>query len=104
VQDGIDWRHTVLLVESTRELLANVRRHAGATTAFVTVRQADGRLRLVVEDDGVGIGPREGPPTFGSGTWRLRRHAQILGGGLALERRARGGTSATLEVDAYARR
>ncbi|MCK9247598.1 MAG: hypothetical protein M0P31_01260 [Solirubrobacteraceae bacterium] len=104
VEHGIDWRHTVLLVESTRELLSNVRRHAGAHRAFVTVRVTGGRLRLTVEDDGVGVAAAGAPPSFGSGLWRLDRHAEVLGGGVSVEPRPQGGTRVTLEVPAASRR
>jgi signal transduction histidine kinase len=36
------------------EALANVAKHSGATAATVTMERADGVVRLVVEDDGVG--------------------------------------------------
>lgn len=44
------------LLAVLREALTNVARHAGAATADVEVRTADGRLTLQVTDDGRGIG------------------------------------------------
>jgi two-component system, NarL family, sensor kinase len=44
-----------LLFTTTRELLTNVVKHAGATSAHIGLTQADGQARLVVSDDGRGV-------------------------------------------------
>ncbi|MFZ0386064.1 MAG: ATP-binding protein [Solirubrobacteraceae bacterium] len=49
--------HRDLIVATVRELVTNVVKHAGATHVDITVRSDDGLLRLVVADDGSGIGP-----------------------------------------------
>jgi two-component system, NarL family, sensor kinase len=49
--------HHDLIVATARELLTNVVKHAGATHVDITVRSDDGMLRLMVADDGLGIGP-----------------------------------------------
>lgn len=62
-----DWSPTPadpLLYRTARELLANVARHARATSATVTLARADGMARLVVADDGVGM--PTGPPDGGA--------------------------------------
>ncbi|WP_147943915.1 GAF domain-containing protein [Microbispora hainanensis] len=68
------------LLAVLREALSNVVRHARATRADVAVHAADGRLTLVVEDNGVGI-PAEGRR---SGLRNLADRAERLGGALAL--------------------
>ena len=69
------------------EAVANVVRHAGSTTARVTVAREAGQLRLSVEDDGVGgAAPRQG----GVGLVSMRERCQELGGTLQVRSRARG--------------
>ncbi|PTL56316.1 sensor histidine kinase [Paraconexibacter algicola] len=101
VEPDVHRRHTVLLVESARELLANVRRHANASRATVRVALRDGELELAVEDDGVGFDEAAVAAAGDAGhvgIWRLRRHARVLGGAFTLSRRPGGGTRAALRV------
>ncbi len=93
--------HTVLLTESARELLQNVRRHARARTVSVTVRCSDDVVELAVEDDGQGVVDADVERALGEGhvgVWRLRRHAEALGGRFTLTARPGGGTRAALEI------
>jgi signal transduction histidine kinase len=71
------------------EALANVARHARATRAWVRLRQ-DEALWLEVADDGDGM-----PSGFvaGVGVASMRQRAAELGGTLAIEPRAGGGTT-----------
>jgi PAS domain S-box-containing protein len=45
----------VLLFQSVRELLINVRKHAGTHQAVVTIELQDGQLRITVRDEGAGV-------------------------------------------------
>ena len=71
-----------------REALSNVARHAGATSARVTVEADPRRVELIVDDDGRGI--REDAPR--SGLANLRRRASDLGGEFEVTAREGGGT------------
>ncbi|KAA9375484.1 GAF domain-containing protein [Microbispora cellulosiformans] len=68
------------LLAVLREAVSNLVRHARATRADVVVHAGDGRLVLVVEDNGVGI-PAEGRR---SGLRNLADRAGRLGGALTL--------------------
>ena len=46
---------TVLLFQSVRELLINVRKHAGTHQALVTIELQEGQLRITVKDEGAGV-------------------------------------------------
>jgi len=76
------------------EALTNVAKHAEATTARVSVRCAEGRLRLVVADDGRG-GATAAP---GSGLEGLRSRVAALDGTFDLASPAGAGTTLTVEV------
>jgi signal transduction histidine kinase len=80
-----------------RESLTNVGKHAGATQVVVRIT-IDSNLRIVVVDDGHGIG--EGA-VEGLGLKNMRNRAGNLGGTLELSRSREGGTrlSWTVPID-----
>jgi tetratricopeptide (TPR) repeat protein len=63
-----------------QEALSNIVRHAGARTAQVTLRVADGVARLTVADDGAGFDPAEVRRATGLGLASIEERAQLLGG------------------------
>jgi signal transduction histidine kinase len=83
------------------EALANVARHARASTCSVRLELTErGRLAIRVADDGVGIGPRPNAARRpgGIGIDSMRERAAELGGNCAVERRPGGGTVVTAEL------
>lgn len=97
-----------LLFATARELLTNVIKHAAATTVDVTAEFDDGRARLVVVDDGIGLPAdidvdelmrrRQAKGHIGLASRRVR--IEGTGGTLSLETHPRGGTVAIVEVPA----
>jgi signal transduction histidine kinase len=77
-----------------REALTNVGKHARANQVVVTIAAGE-ELRLVVADDGDGMGPAS---TGGLGLKNLRQRAVRLGGGLELGTSREGGTRLTWHV------
>ena len=76
-----------------QEAVANVDRHAHASTLWLTLRRHGCSLRLVVEDDGVGgAAPRPGH----LGLESMRQRARQLGGDLTVGERPGGGTCVVL--------
>lgn len=86
----------IALFRILQEALTNVTRHAQASHVDVSLDIEDAQARLVVEDDGRGIGDRatapagEGPRTLG--LVGMRERARLVGGSLGIGPRARGGT------------
>lgn len=80
-----------------QEALLNVRRHARATSALVTLDR-DGDLVLRVTDDGVGMAPGA---VAGAGLRSMRERAAELGGTCVVRPRPGGGTivTATLPLE-----
>lgn len=70
-----------------REGLTNVGKHAGAHRATVNLSATAGQLRLVIEDDGVGLTGS----TRDSGMGNLRCRAEGHGGALSVDRSPMGG-------------
>lgn len=84
-----------------REALVNVRKHAQATKVRIDLTQADGHVRLVITDDGVGAGAGDlttRPGHLGVSTMRTRAIAE--GGSMEIAAAAGGGTTVTLRVPA----
>jgi two-component system nitrate/nitrite sensor histidine kinase NarX len=84
------------VLQVVREALTNVEHHAHARRADVRLAIEQGRIRVTVEDDGVGIKDAE-PPTHHYGLAIMRDRAATLGGTLQVARRAEGGTRVVLE-------
>ncbi len=80
-----------------QEALTNVARHARAQSASVTVSVADGRLRAVVEDDGVGFDP-EAAPRGHLGLTGMAERAELVGGRIEVTPARGEGTTVRLEV------
>lgn len=69
------------------EAVTNVVRHARASTCRVELSAADGSLRLLVTDDGVGL---DGGGRTGNGLQTMRERAEEMGGQLRLTSTGRG--------------
>jgi len=81
---------TVLLFQSIRELLLNVLKHAGVSSARITiVRDEDDWLRIVVSDQGVGFDPagiwQKAQTAQGFGLFSVRERMMLMGGQLEVE-------------------
>ncbi len=70
----------VVLLRAAQEALANVARHAGATTVEVRLAGEPGGTTLAVSDDGRGFDP--GAPAAGYGLEGMRARATEAGGGV----------------------
>jgi len=77
-----------------REALTNVGKHAHASQVVITVAAGE-ELRLVVADDGDGMGDAN---AAGLGLKNLRQRAERLGGNVELGRSREGGTRLTWHV------
>jgi signal transduction histidine kinase len=83
----------------TREALTNVVRHAQASAATVQVNHHDGRVEVVVRDDGAGTDPPSRPGTgTGHGIAGMRERAEALGGKLSAGASTEGGFVVTASL------
>jgi len=81
-----------------QEALTNVVRHASATTASVTLAGRDGRVRVFIEDDGVGFDPAQRPVSAHIGIEGMLERAELVGGTLSVSSTPGAGTTIVLEV------
>ncbi len=109
----VQWENMSLLAEHelqvtrvVQEALANVRKHAHASTVRILLSgdAETGRCRVLVEDDGVGFAdpPREGGGAH-IGMSLLRDRAARLGGRIQVESEPDEGARVALEFDATPR-
>jgi signal transduction histidine kinase len=94
----------VCVYRIAQEALNNVAQHSGATACTVAVSAGDGILRLVVEDNGRGIGIAPiALPRHGLGLIGMRERAQAFGGTFTIDKRIEGGTRLVVSVPFQAR-
>jgi len=91
----------VALFRSVRELLFNVVKHAGVTSARVQLeREADDRVRILVSDDGAGFDPEAVRAREGTGVsfglFSLRERLELLGGQFEVDSAPGRGASFTM--------
>lgn len=71
----------VVIYRLVQEALTNVARHAGATSARVTLHNGAGEVRVRVADDGRGL---DGPPDWHLGLLGMRERVTAVGGRLEI--------------------
>jgi signal transduction histidine kinase len=93
---GLDRELEVVLLRTAQEGLANVRKHAGAASAWITAVQQRGLVRLSVRDDGVG--PGAAPGSHGFGLAGMRDRVALVGGRVEFGPAPLGGALLEIEV------
>lgn len=89
----------VVLLRCAQEGLANVRKHAQARTASVTVVQDEGTVTLRVADDGRGLGGFQPGDERGFGLSGMRDRVGLVGGTLTVADAVRtSGTELTVDI------
>jgi signal transduction histidine kinase len=96
----------VFVFQAVRELLANLAKHSKATQGRVAITADDDRLRVTVEDDGVGFDPKaalgahdqNGKAKNAFGLFSVRERLRHHGGGLEVESAPGGGARFTLDL------
>ncbi|MFA9269566.1 MAG: GAF domain-containing protein [Baekduiaceae bacterium] len=94
--------HGRLVARAAGELLANIVKHANASSVHVALRRAGDAVELCIEDDGTGFEPDLTAAVRGGhiGLASLTSRAAGVGGALELHPRPGGGTRACLRVPA----
>ena len=86
------------LYRVVQEAVTNVVRHASATRVDVLAERRDGRVRVMVEDDGKGFAPGQAEGGERLGLIGMRERAEALGGTLTIESAPGEGTTIAVEV------
>lgn len=85
------------LFRIAQEAINNAIKHAKAQRIRIALRAESDRVRLAIQDDGVGIGNVKSSG-FGMGLNILQYRARCIGGNISVEERAEGGTAVTCTV------
>jgi signal transduction histidine kinase/HAMP domain-containing protein len=98
VEGDIPLSYSAPLFRVLQEALTNAARHAAASRVTVRLHSRAARLRLIIEDDGVGISDDalEDPRKFG--LFGMRERVLAIGGRLRISRRLPRGTTIEIEV------
>jgi signal transduction histidine kinase len=96
--EGISLEIVAELLAITREALANVARHSGATQTWLRLDTPDIDVRLEIADDGNGVEPNVELAGGHHGLANMRARAEALGGTFALESRPGSGTRIIVSI------
>ena len=90
----------VLLFQAVRELLVNVAKHSQANLVNVSLRRENNKIRIDVEDNGIGMVPTQittiGHTAAGFGLFNIRERLDLLGGKMNIQSQTEKGTKITL--------
>lgn len=95
-----DWPRTtqLLIYQVAREAMNNAARHARASVVRVETREADGRARVIVEDDGVGFVEPAVAPVDHFGLQLVRERVLAAGGDIAIDSAVGEGTRVAASI------
>jgi signal transduction histidine kinase len=81
-----------------QEALTNIVRHSQASSVGILLERIDNRIKVFVEDDGIGFDPELLETPDHLGLVGIRERAEMLGGSLTVESLPGFGTSIIVEV------
>jgi protein-histidine pros-kinase len=81
---SMDDEKTLAVFRIFQESLTNIRKYANASRIQVCIRVEDGRIRLLISDDGLGFDPTK-TGAGGHGISGMRHRAQMFGGNLRVQ-------------------
>jgi PAS domain S-box-containing protein len=87
-----------VLYRMVQESLTNIVRHAHATRVDVVLTVRDGKLIVIIEDDGIGFDPEAAPAGSHLGLFGMRERAEMIDAKLMIESSPGIGTTIMMEV------
>ncbi len=84
------------LYRIAQEAISNALKYSQAGLMRIDLAQVDGKIRLTLSDDGIGIDPSRLGPSKGLGMHSMQYRASLLGGSIKIESNAQQGTTITV--------
>jgi PAS domain S-box-containing protein len=101
IEEGISEiqpRIALCLYRIAQEALRNVAKHSGATSAHVTLSAADGGIRLIISDQGVGYDYSQARAKGGLGLISMEERVRLLGGSFQVITQPHKGTVVLVQI------
>ncbi len=98
LDQGLTEEQTTTLFRILQESLTNVARHANASCVNIALSRKDGRLRMEIADDGVGMYPGDRRKSKSFGLLGIRERLSAIGGDLTVQSKPDEGTVLTLSI------
>jgi two-component system, NarL family, sensor kinase len=89
----------IIIYRIIQELLNNIMKHAAATTAMVQLVKEEGRLSIIVEDNGKGFDTAFPKDNKGAGLTSIQSRVDYLKGRLDIHSEAGKGTLVNIEFN-----
>lgn len=81
-----------------QELIANVIKHAKATSTTINLTQHEQSLNIMVEDNGIGFDAAHIKTSAGMGIYSIQKRVESLGGNVTIESIAKSGTTVIIDI------
>jgi PAS domain S-box-containing protein len=101
IEEGISEIHpriALCLYRIAQEALRNVAKHSGATSAHVRLSTANGGIRLIISDQGVGYDYSQARAKGGLGLISMEERVRLLGGSFHVTTRPQKGTEVRVQI------
>ena len=86
------------LYRIVQEGLTNIARHAQAKTASIMIERRNGRVRAIIEDDGIGFDSGKTAGKERLGLYGIRERAELLNGSVVIESEPGHGVTILVEI------
>ncbi|PQJ21048.1 tetratricopeptide repeat-containing sensor histidine kinase [Tenacibaculum sp. SG-28] len=83
-----------------QELVNNIIKHSAANNAHIVLKEADNRISLLVEDDGIGFNYKQNKINSGIGLNQLEARIQVMKGDFTIESSNNKGTKISISIPA----
>jgi signal transduction histidine kinase len=99
IDERLETTTEIFVYRIVQELVNNILKHAGASTAFVQVIRQGNRLNLIVEDNGKGFDTASLEHNKGAGWENIRSRVDYLKGKVDIHADAGKGTLVNIEFN-----
>ena len=97
----LSYEAAVACYRIVQEALANIRKHAQATQAWIRLHCREESILLEIQDNGLGFEPEEASRPLHCGLETMKERARLVGGTLEIDSGTNGGTIIRVQMPAW---